>query len=74
MTHYRHPPLTTEICVLRPARHKLNAAHIHGAMIVAGLLAALTGSWSVFLFVVLALMATAVISGDIRINKPTRRR
>ena len=52
------------------ARHKLNAASIPGILVIAGLVAALTGSWWVFLGLFAVLIATAVHAGDIR---PTKR-
>jgi hypothetical protein len=54
------------------ARHKLNSATIHGALVIAGIVALLIGSWPVFLVVLAVLVATAIHSGDIRIG-PRRR-
>ena len=48
------------------ARHKLNSAALHGVLIVAGLIALVTNSWTVFCLAAAALLATAVHSGDIR--------
>lgn len=48
------------------ARDKLNGASLNGALIVAALLAALTGSWNVFFLALLALVFSAVLAGDIR--------
>lgn len=48
------------------ARHKLNASAIHGVLLIAGVIAFLGQSWSVFWLLVIALLATSVMSGDIR--------
>ena len=56
------------------ARHKLNAAYIHGALIVAGLAGALGGSWNVFILVAAVLTATSALSGEIRFKRQTRQR
>ena len=48
------------------ARHKLNSAALNGALIVAGLVAFVTQSWVAFCIAAVALLATAVHSGDIR--------
>jgi len=48
------------------AKHKLNSANVTGAVVVAGLAAAVVGSWPVFWLVVIFLVVTAVHSGDIR--------
>ena len=50
------------------SRHKLNAAAIHGALLVAGLIAAVTQSWTIFVVLLVILLTTAVISGDIRLT------
>jgi len=48
------------------ARHKLNAAHVQGAIIVAGILGALTESLLVFLIALAGLLIAAFLAGDIR--------
>jgi len=48
------------------ARNKLNASAIHGVLLIAGVIAFFGQSWSVFLLLVIALLATSVMSGDIR--------
>jgi hypothetical protein len=48
------------------AKHKLNAAHGCGCLLVAGLLGWLTGSWAVFGIALIALLAAAYHAGDIR--------
>ncbi len=49
------------------AKNKLNTAAIRGAVLVAGLVALLAGSWPIFWFLVLALLVTAMIDGGIRV-------
>ena len=41
------------------AKHKLNAAHVNGAVIVAGLIGGVTGSLTLFVFALFVLVATA---------------
>jgi len=48
------------------ARHKLNAAHFSGAVIMAALLGTLAGSWGVFWVAAIALMIAGLMSQDIR--------
>jgi hypothetical protein len=50
------------------ARQKLNSGHINGALLVAGLIGGLTGSWTIFGLTVAGLLITKVMSGDIRLN------
>ncbi len=52
------------------ARDKLNAAAIHGVLIVAGVVALFVQSWLIFWLLVVVLLATSVMAGDIR---PTSR-
>ena len=49
------------------ARHKLNGSYLHGALIVAGLLGAVSGSWTIFLLAAGVLVATSVHDGSIRL-------
>ncbi|MFT5326605.1 MAG: hypothetical protein ACI8P0_004482 [Planctomycetaceae bacterium] len=56
------------------ARNKLNAAYIHGSLIIAGLIGAIGGSWNVFILVAAVLTATSALSGEIRIKRQTRQR
>lgn len=56
------------------ARHKLNAAYIHGSLLIAGLIGAATESWNVFVLAASILTATSVLSGEIRLKQQTRRR
>src|SRR5262245_52825900 len=48
------------------AKHKLNAAHFYGALLVAGLLAWVTGSLIVFLIALVALLVAGYHAGDLR--------
>jgi hypothetical protein len=48
------------------AKRKLNAAHINGALIGAGLLGAVTRSWDVFWIALVGLLISAVVAGDVR--------
>lgn len=50
------------------SRHKLNAAAIHGALLIAGLIAAAAQSWTIFFLILAILLMTSVISGDIRLK------
>ena len=52
------------------ARNKLNAAHMNGILIIAGLTGLLTGSWLVFVIGLVILVILGVHSGGIR---PTKR-
>ena len=48
------------------ARQKLNNAHVIGALIVAGFLGLMTGSWTVFIIAGAVLIGVATYSGEIR--------
>ncbi len=50
------------------ARHKLNGSAVNGIVIVAGLIALVTGSGTVFGIAVVVLFVTSVIAGDIRLS------
>jgi len=54
------------------ARNKLNSASVHGALAVAALVGAVTGSWGVFLLASAVLVATSLHSGDIRLGQRRR--
>ena len=56
------------------ARHKLNAAYIHGSLIIAGLIGAIGQSWNVFILVAVVLAATSALSGEIRMKQQSPRR
>ena len=49
------------------AKRKLNSANVVGALLIAGLLGGVTGSWSVFWIAAVALFVTAYHAGDIRL-------
>jgi hypothetical protein len=51
---------------MRTARDKLNAAHVNGALVIAAVLGALTGSWLVFGVALAGLLVSSVVSGEIR--------
>ncbi len=48
------------------AKHKLNSANVLGALLIAGLLGGVTGSFGVFLIAVCALIVAGYHAGDIR--------
>jgi hypothetical protein len=48
------------------AKNKLNASYINGVLIVAGAIAFVTKSWTVFAVAIVALLVTSAIAGDIR--------
>jgi hypothetical protein len=48
------------------AKHRLNAAHFYGSVVVAGLLGWVTGSVTVFLIALAALLVAGLHAGDIR--------
>ncbi len=48
------------------AKHKLNAAHFQGALVIAGMVGALTRSYLVFLFALAALIIASILARDIR--------
>lgn len=50
------------------ARNKLNAGHINGILIFAGLIALITRSWTSFIVAVVALLVTSILSSDIRFS------
>ncbi len=55
------------------ARWKLNSASLNTALLVAGTVGILTGSWTVFAIALAGVVATSVISGSIRLT-PTNRK
>jgi hypothetical protein len=48
------------------AKHELNSAHFLGALLVAGLVGGLTGSFVVFGVALVALLVAGYHTGDIR--------
>ncbi len=51
----------------KTAKHKLNGSYVHGALIIAGILGAISGSWTIFLIAAAVLVATSVHDGSIRL-------
>ena len=51
----------------KTARHKLNGSYVHGALVIAGLLGMISGSWIIFLVVAGILIATSIHDGSIRL-------
>ncbi len=54
------------------AKNKLNAAALNGALVVGGLVGAVTGSWTAFFLCAAVLVASAVHAGDIRAGRRQR--
>jgi len=54
------------------AKHKLNSAHLHGALAVAALVGAVVGSWPVFWLASVVLVATSLHDGGIRLGRRGR--
>lgn len=54
------------------AKNKLNASFISGVLIVAGAIALLTKSGTIFGVAVVALLITSVIAGDVRLSSRQR--
>jgi hypothetical protein len=52
------------------ARHKLNEAHFLGAVLWAGVIGAVTGSWIVFFIALGILLALSIHGGAIRFGRP----
>lgn len=50
----------------KSAKQKLNAAHLHGAILIAGLLGGISGSWTVFWITLGVLIVTGFHDGTIR--------
>ena len=48
------------------ARHKLNQAYVHGALVFAAVIGAVCGSWVVFWVTAAILVGLSLHSGDIR--------
>ena len=51
----------------KTAKQKLTGSYVHGALIIAGLLGAISGSWTVFLIATGVLVATSLHDGNIRL-------
>lgn len=54
------------------ARHKLNSAAVQGALVVGGLVGAVTGSWTACFLCAAVLVVTAIHSGGIRSGRRRR--
>jgi hypothetical protein len=50
------------------ARQKLNGGHVNGALLVAGLIGGLSGSWTIFCLALAGLVLTKFLGGDIRLK------
>jgi hypothetical protein len=48
------------------AKHKLNASNFCGSLVVAGLVGWLTGSFAIFVVVLIALLVAGYHAGDLR--------
>ena len=49
------------------AKNKINAAHLHGVLLVAALFGAITGSWMIFLITTGVLLVTSFHDGSMRL-------
>lgn len=58
---------------LMNARRKLNIANINGALLIGAVIGAITGSWTVFLLTLAAIVVSEVYLGDIRPSKRSQR-
>ncbi|HBN76086.1 MAG TPA: hypothetical protein DD473_09750 [Planctomycetaceae bacterium] len=56
------------------ARHKLNAAYLHGSLIIAGIVGGISQSYLVFGFTFAVLLIGNIQCGDIRLNRHQTRR
>ena len=48
------------------AKHKLNAMNFCGSLVVAGVVGLVTGSFTIFVIALLALLAAGYYAGDLR--------
>lgn len=48
------------------AKHRLNAAHFRGALLIAGMIGGLTESWTAFWITLVTLVIADILAGDIR--------
>jgi hypothetical protein len=48
------------------AKQKLNAAHLSGALVIAGLIGLATQSWNVFLVALVGFVAIDLVAGNLR--------
>jgi hypothetical protein len=54
------------------ARQKLNSGPVNGALLVAGLIGGLTGSWTIFGLALAGLLVSKIMGGDIRLTRRKR--
>jgi hypothetical protein len=54
------------------ARNKLNAAHLNGSVIIAGIIGLLIQSWPIFIAALIVLVVGNVLSGEIRPRSKNR--
>jgi hypothetical protein len=59
--------------VFMGARHKLNQAHLLGAVAIAAIAGLLTESWAVFFIAAAILLGGAICAGDIRFDSRRRK-
>ncbi len=64
--------LFLEPAPLVTARRKLNSAAVHGAFVIAGLIALATRSWLAFVVSAVLMLATAAYDGAIRLTARRR--
>ena len=55
------------------ARHKLNQAHLLGAVAIAAIVGLLTESWAAFFIAVAVLVGGSIYAGDIRFDSRRRK-
>lgn len=56
------------------SKDKLNAVHLGGAVGVAAIIAAVAGSWVLFVLVAVALIGASLATGEIRLQKRSGKR
>ncbi|TWT63717.1 hypothetical protein [Rubinisphaera italica] len=56
------------------ARHKLNAAYLHGSLIIAGIIGGISESFIAFGITFAVLLIGNIQGGDIRLNRHRTRR
>lgn len=54
------------------ARRKLNQGYVQGSLLIAGVIGAACGSWTVFWITTLILVALNIESGDVRLKTHRR--
>ena len=48
------------------ARNKLNSSYLNGALLIAGTVGLIAGSWTVFIVACIALVGSSIVAGEIR--------